>query len=160
MPEKVRIIIRVSLMLANIAALVMAIIGYETNMDMLVNAVNHPNREIRFNSLVQAAYALYVAITAFLLLAVFFYVIILKHVNLTFATLLFALAFMIVRSSYYLYLAFSDNPYNTTLAERIVLQYLMEMLTVLSFSLVGLDRSESYRGHVYYALRFLPYHKN
>ena len=86
MPEKVRIIIRVSLMLANIAALVMAIIGYETNMDMLVNAVNHPNREIRFNSLVQAAYALYVAITAFLLLAVFFYVIILKHVCLLYTS--------------------------------------------------------------------------
>lgn len=138
LPDKGRVAIRVTLILVNVAALVLVIIGFEANTDLLVMVAENPQSNVHFNVLVQAGYVIYLCLTVVLLGMVATHWVCTGHAHTSSCSILFALTFMLVRSAYYVYLAFSDHPYNGTLAEKVVLQYLMEVLAVVAFSFVGM----------------------
>lgn len=119
--------------LANIAALILLIVGYNGSMNAIVQGT-------KLSGLVAAGNAIYLVLTfvlAILALVTLFKVTILYHRHLI-LTVVLASPFMFVRSAYIFYVTTGNTLRYGSLAERIVLQYVMEVIFFCIFSIAGI----------------------
>lgn len=118
---------------ANIVALILLIVGYNGSMDAIVQGT-------KMSVLVATGNAIYLVLTfivAILSLVTLFKVSILYHRRLL-LTVVLASPFMFVRCAYILYVTTGNTLRYGSISERIVLQYVMEVISFCIFSIAGI----------------------